>query len=556
MTRGRSVGIGIAALVTLLSASPAAAQGHGDGVPADRKPPPLFEGLGTHSRPVTTASPSVQAYFDQGLRWLMAFNMEEAQRSFAEGAARDPECAMCWWGVGMANSPHYNLSGIPERTAAGARAVAKGLGVAADKPAIEREMLEALSVRLTDPAPTTAEGFLALDTAYAERAAALAARYPDDLDLRAFHAEALMNLRPWRLWEKPSGTPAPGTEKILALLESVLAADPDHPGANHLYIHALEASPFPERAVAAAERIGRSMPGAAHVVHMPSHIWSRIGRWAAAVNRTAIEVDRAYVARSPEALAGFYSMYYAHNYQFLWWAALMSGRYAEAVENARAVVAGTPVQMLRDFPGWDFLLGYPVWTHLRFGRFDAALAEPGPPEEFPYVTGVWRAARGLALVGLGRLDEARAELAEAERHRARLPEGATAGFNSAAHLLGLAIDWAAGEIAVAGGETEAGLARLRSAVAAEDLQVDDDPPDWYMPSRPALGRALLAAGRPAEAVEVFAEDLRKFPENGWSLAGLGESLAAAGRAEEAAAARARLDAAWSLADVPAPTVRR
>jgi tetratricopeptide (TPR) repeat protein len=220
------------------------------------------------------------------------------------------------------------------------------------------------------------------------------------------------------------------------------------------------------------------------------------------------------------------------------------------------VVAGTPIQMLRDFPGWDFLLGYPVWTHLRFGEHEAALAEPAPPAEFPYVSGVHHAARGLALVGLGRAAEARSELEAVERCLAALPEGATAGFNSASHLLGLARDWLAGELAVARGDLEAGLALLRAAVAAEDSQVDDDPPDWYYPARPSLGAALLGAGRAAEAAEVYAEDLRRFPENGWSLAGLAESLAAAGRGDEAAAARARLEAAWSRADVPRPTVRR
>jgi tetratricopeptide (TPR) repeat protein len=547
-----------AAVAAGLCCAAAGAQQHDTGVPADRQPPPLFDNLGDHHRPVTTSSPSVQAYFDQGLRWLMAFNLEEAERSFAEALARDAECAMCWWGIGMAYSPHYNLSGVPERTAAGARAVAKGLGVVGDKPAIERELLEALAARLADPAPQTAEGFLALDTAYSERMAALAAKYPDDLDVQAFWAESLMNLRPWRLWEKPSGEPAPGTERILAILESVLERDPDHPGANHLYIHTLEASPTPERAAGAAERIARTMPGAAHIVHMPGHIWSRIGRWedAAEVNRRAIVVDREYVARSPGALAGFYSMYFSHNYQFLWWAALMSGRYEEALANARAVVDGMPVQMLRDFAGWDFLHGYPIWTHLRFGRWAEALAEPQPPAEFPYLSGVDRAARGLALVELGRLDEARRELAEVERRHAALAPGTMEGFNSAAHLLGLARDWLAGELALAAGDVETGLQRLRAAVEAEDAQVDDDPPDWYYPSRPALGRALLRSGRAAEAVEVFAEDLRRFPENGWSLAGLAESQEAAGRSEEASATRARLTAAWRNADVPHPTLRR
>lgn len=543
----------VSVLALWIAASSAGAQGHGAAVPAGRQPPPLFDNLGSHHRAITTGSPSVQAYFDQGLRWLMAFNMDEAQRSFAEAAARDPECAMCFWGVGMALSPHYNLPGLADRTAAGARAVAHGIGVAGDKPEVERDLLAALTARLADPAPASMEGFLELDRAYADRMRALAAKYPADLDIQAFYAESLMNLRPWRLWEK-DGSAAPGTNEILALLEAVLAKNPEHPGANHLFIHALEASPFPERAAGAAERVARTIPGSAHIVHMPGHIWSRMGRWeeAAEVNRKAIAVDREYVARSPEALNGFYSMYYAHNYQFLWWAALMEGRYEEALANGRAVVVGMPIEMMREFPGFDFLLGYPIWTHVRFERHEAALAEPAPPQGFLYATGVWRAARGLALVGLGKPAAARAELAEVERLHAALPADAMAAFNSAALLLGLARDWLAGEIAVAEGDLDSGIARLTAAVAAEDQQVDDDPPDWYFPSRPSLGRALLRAGRPAEAVEVFRADLRKFPENGWSLAGLADSYEAAGNAQAASAARSRLEAAWRHADVPSP----
>jgi len=485
----------------------ARAQGHGGG--GGSTPPPLFDDLGTYHRAITTSSESVQAYFDQGLRFLLAFNLEEAQRAFAEAAARDPRCAMCFWGVGMSLSPHYNLPGLPERTSAGARAVARGLAVAGDKPEIERDLLEVLAHRLADPPPSAPEGY---------------------------------------------GSPAPGTLEIIDQLQRVLARDPDHPGANHLLIHALEASPHPERAVEAAQRVARTMPGAAHMVHMPSHIWSRLGRWeeSAEVNRAAIRVDDRYVESSPAIRNGFYMMYYGHNHQFLWWSALMSGRHAEALEEARAVAAGTPLEMLRTFPGYDFLLEYAVWTELAFGRNLEVLAEPAPPEEFAYATGVWRAARGLALVRLDRLPEAQAELDRIESTLAKLPGEALEGLNSASALLGLARDWLAGELAIARGDVAGGLARLRVAFDAERALGYNEPPDWYVSVAPALGRALLAAGRFDDAARVFAQDLDHYRENGWSLAGLAESLDRAGRRQEAAAARARFAGAWRRADSPPP----
>ena len=538
--------LGVALAVPL-----AALQGHGSAEPG-RAAPPLFDDLGTYHRPITTSSPSVQAYFDQGLRLLFAFNLEEAERSFAEAAARDPDCAMCFWGLGMSLSPHYNLPGSAERTAAGARAVAAGLAVSEGKPAIERDLLAALSRRLADPAPENAAGFAALNDSYAAAMAELAARDPDDLDVQAYHAEALMNLRPWQLWEM-DGSPAPGTTEILAILEAVLARDADHPGANHMLIHALEASPTPQRAEAAAERIAATMPGAAHVVHMPAHIWAQLGRWAdaAEANRRAIEVDRSYLARSPAAAAGFYGMYYGHNYQFLWWAACQTGRYAEAIENAHAAAAGMSYDTLREFPGMDFFLGYPIWTQIRFARWQEALAEEAPPAEFTYARGTWHAARGIAQARAGRVAEARAELRGVEEAIAAQPEGAVQVFNSAILLLGIGRDWLAGEIARAEGDLEAGIDRLRAAFGAEGRLVYDEPADWYISTGPALGEALLAAGRADEAAAVFRLDLERYPENGWSLAGLAASLSA-GTAAELDAVRRRFRRAWATADTSPP----
>jgi tetratricopeptide (TPR) repeat protein len=538
-------------LVAFGWASLARAQGHGGG--AGSTPPPLFDDLGTYHRAITTSSESVQAYFDQGLRLLLAFNLEEAQRSFAEAAARDPRCAMCFWGLGMSLSPHYNLPGLPDRTSAGARAVANGLAVADDKPEIERDLLSTLARRLADPPPSAPEGYAALDRAYAEGMETLAKKYPDDLDVQDFYAEALMDLRPWKLWQA-DGSPAPGTLEIIEQVQWVLARNPDHPGANHLLIHALEASPHPERAIEAASRVARTMPGAAHMVHMPAHIWSRLGRWeeAAEVNRAAIRVDDRYLESSPAIRNGFYMMYYGHNHQFLWWSALMSGRHGEAIEEARAVAAGTPLEMLRAFPGYDFLLEYAIWTQLTFGKNLETLAEPAPPAEFAYATGVWRAARGLALLRLKRLTEAQAELDPIEAALSKMPSDALQGLNPASTLLGLARDWLAGELAIARGDVPGGLARLRAAFDTERGLGYNEPPDWYVSVAPALGRALLLAGRFDEASRVFAQDLDVYRENGWSLSGLAESLGRAGKSQEAAAARARFVAAWQRADSPPP----
>ena len=532
-------------------ALPAAAQTHGGG--GNRTPPPLYDDLGGYHRAITTSSESVQKYFDQGLRLLFAFNLEEAQRAFEEAVARDPSCAACYWGLGMSLSPHYNLPGLADRTAAGARAVAKGLAVAGDKPAIERELLAALAKRLSDPAPEKPEGYAALDRAYAEAMEALAKKYPADLEVQAYFAEALMCLRPWQLWSV-AGEPAPGTLDIVKQLEAVLAKDPDHPGANHMLIHAYEASPMPEKAVAAAERMARLMPGAAHMVHMPAHIWAQIGRWdrAAQANRDAVVVDRRYLGRVPDATKGFYGMYYGHNYQFLWWAAIQQGRYAEALENGRAAANGMPLEMLRAFPGYDGMLEYPIWTQIRFGKWAEALAEPAPPEEFLFATTVWRTGRGIALARTGRAADAKVELEAVVAAIAKVPEGTIQFLNPAATLLGIGRDWLTAEIALAAGDRATAIEKLRAAFEAEGTLVYSEPADWYISTGPYLAEALLGAGRSDEAVKVLAVELERYRDTGWALALYGTALEKSGRAEEAKKVRARFQEVWAPADSPAP----
>jgi tetratricopeptide (TPR) repeat protein len=537
--------------VVLALAHPAAAQHeHPGGAPAAPQKPVLYDNLGSYHRAVTTRSPEAQRYFDQGLRLLYAFNLEEAQHSFDEAARLDPSCAMCFWGAAMSLGPHINMAGQPDRTTAAYAAVRKAAAQSKKASPVERALIAALARRYSNPPPSDAAGWQGLNTAYANAMRDVARRFPDDLDAATLYAEAMMNLRPWDLWSM-DGKPQPGTEEILATLERVLAKNPNHPGANHYYIHAVEASPHPERALAAAERMGSLEPGAAHLVHMPSHIYARVGRWedASEANRKAIAVDRGYLPTAGSL--SFYFMYVAHNYQFLWSTSMMQGRSAESLANARLVVTQSPVEMLRAMPGFDFVLEYPIWTLVKFGRWEEAIAEPAPPADFLYATAVWHAARGLGFSGLGRLDEAEKELAATRQIDSALPADAMAAFNSAHSLLSIAENMLAGEIAARKGDMDEAVRRLREATKAEDGLRYDEPPDWYMPVRHALGAALLAANRPAEAEAVFEEDLRRHPENGWSLHGLAESLRR--QKKDAAAVEQRFAAAWKNADYKLPS---
>ncbi len=509
----------------------------------------LFDNLGTYHRAVTTRSPEAQRYFDQGMRLLYAFNLEEAQRSFEEAVKLDPTCASCFWGAAMSLGPHINLPGQPDRTRAAHAAAQKAAAVAAETTPVEQALIAALVKRYSDPPPADAAAQTALDTAYAEAMREVSRRFPDDVDVAALAAEAMMNLRPWDQWTQ-DGRPQPGTEEIVATLERVLAKNPDHPGANHYYIHAVEASPHPEKGLAAAERLGRLEPGAAHLVHMPSHIYARVGRWedASEANRRAIAADRDYLPKAGPL--GFYFMYAAHNHQFLWSTALMQGRSAEALESARAVVAQSPVEMLRQMPGYDFMLEYPTWTLVKLGRWQEVLAEPAPPGDFLFATAAWHTARGLAQAGLGRLDEAETELAAVRKAAAALPAEALVALNPARNVAAIAENLLAGEIGSRRGDLAAAVMRFEEAAGVEDGLRYNEPPDWYIPVRHSLGAALLAAGRGAEAQKVWEEDLRRHPENGWALHGLAESLRL--QKKDDAAVRRRFEAAWKRADVKLP----
>jgi tetratricopeptide (TPR) repeat protein len=448
----------------------------------------------------------------------------------------------------MSLGPHINVAGMPDRTLAAHRAIAKALALAPRATAVEQALIAAAAKRSADPAPADKAGQAALDQAYAGAMGEVTRRFPGDLDAAALYAEALMDVHPWDYWTA-DGAPEPWTAEILATLEGVLRRDPGHPGANHYYIHAVEASPHPERAVAAAERLSNLMPGAAHLVHMPSHIYARLGRYAdaSAANRRAIAADRAFIERfHPQ---GFYMMYAAHNHQFLWSTALMEGRGAEALQQAREAAAMLPAEALRAMPGFDGGLEMPIWTLVRIGRFADALHEPPPLADLAYATASWHAARGIALAASGKPADA-----EAERHAVAaalegIPADAPQGFNTSRTLLAVALPLLDGEIAAARGQRPAAAAKLREAVAAEDALRYDEPSDWYFPLRPRLAALLLAAGRAAEAQAVCEDDLRRHPENGWALAVLAESLRRQRKPADAQRAEQRLARAWAAADL-------
>jgi tetratricopeptide (TPR) repeat protein len=511
--------------------------------------PKLFDNLGSYHRPISSSSKKAQAYFDQGLRLLYAFNHEEAQASFQEAARLDPACAICLWGAALTLGPNINLPALPERAEAAWTLVQKARAVAAGAQPVERDLIAALARRYTHPPPTEPEAQRALDTAYANAMRDVVRRFPADPDVATLFAEAMMDLRPWELWT-PGGEPEPGTKEILATLERVLRSHPNHPGANHYFIHAVEASPHPELALPSAARLPGLVPGAGHLVHMPSHVYMRTGQYAAAseANRQAIAADATYAASHHDR--PIYAMYVAHNFQFLWATTMMEGRSAECLQAARDMIARVPFEMFKEMPGFEYLLAYPVVALARFGRWKDVLQEPMPAADFPTAQGLWHQARGLALVRTGDLITAAAgELSALEAIRQRTPATAKVSMNAAQEVLSIAAGVLGAELALARRDTETAVRQLEQAVQAEDALRYDEPPDWGYPVRHHLGVALLTAGRPVQAEAVYRADLKHHPNNGWALFGLAKSLTAQGKGAQAAEARAAFDVAWKRADV-------
>ena len=511
---------------------------------------PLYDDLGSHSHAISTVVPAAQPYFDQGLRLTYAFNHAEAIRSFTAATRLDPDCAMCFWGIALAWGPNINAPMDSAGGAAAWTAVRQAVRLAPGASPEERALIGALAVRYAEGSPVERA---ALDSAWARAMAEVAAQYPDDDDALVLYADALMNLSPWDYWQA-DGQPKPATLPMLASLESVIARNENHAGACHLYIHAVEKGQ-PERGVACAERLPSLMPGAGHIVHMPAHIFVRVGRYADAItaNEHATHADESRLDEyAPEGL--YRLAYYPHNYHFMWFAASMAGNAEIAMSAARQTAAKVNPTLMRepDYTALQHYLVTPLFTMVRFGRWDEVLAEPAPPADVPYAVGIQRYARALAHVAGRRLAEAEAELAALDSIRAATPELADLliwAINPAAANLDIASAVVAGELAAARGRFDTAVASLRRGVAIEDAMLYDEPPTWHLPVRQNLGAVLLAAGRPAEAESAYRADLERFPENGWSLHGLAASLDARGKKAEAESVRARFTAAWSRADV-------
>jgi tetratricopeptide (TPR) repeat protein len=544
----------LAALATLTSLSDAHEQkGHDPRVlemnPVDANNPiaPVLEGLGENHLPVTTRSDEAQAFFDQGLKLTYGFNHQEALRSFKEAVRLDPDCAMAYWGWALVLGPNLNLPMAPEVVPQAYEAIQKALARRAGLTERERDYIEALASRYTDDPEADRAPF---DRAYAQAMARLHEKYPEDNDAATLYAASLMNLSPWDYWTK-DGRPKASTTEILSTLESALERDPEHEGALHYYIHAVEPV-HPERGERVADRLRGLTPGAGHLVHMPSHIYMQIGRYADAfeANERAIEADEGYITQCRRQ--GIYPLnYYPHNIHFLVWAAVMQGKSAAALEASRKVASRVPADMQgNDWALYQSFLSMPLYTMVRFGMWEAILSEPEPDESTRYWNGIWHYARGLAFVHTGRLDEAGAEL-EVIRGIAEDPTTPEVliGFTNAASLLRIASGILAGELEAKRGQFDAAILELDRAVRLQDGLLYQEPPDWYYPVRHTLGAVLLDAGRPAEAEVVFWQDLEKNEENGYALYGLAQSLRAQGQTEAAEGIEARFRTAWSDADV-------
>jgi tetratricopeptide (TPR) repeat protein len=511
-----------------------------------RQSVPLFNDLGNHHHPVTTSSESAQKYFDQGLRLVYAFNHDEAERAFREAARIDPNCAMAWWGVAYALGPNYNLPIDAARHAKAVEAVRKAQDVESSASEPERAYIAAIATRYSaDPKAERAM----LDRAYVAAMKELSLRYPEDNDAAVLYAESLMDLKPWQLWTH-DGKPQDGTPEIVKILEAVLSRDPNHPGANHYYIHAIEASPEPEKGLASAERLKSLVPGAGHLVHMPAHIFIRTGNYNGAIdaNAKAARADEAYFARSKSD--GIYPMmYYTHNFQFLASAAGMSGQSGKALESAAKAVSNVASMAGHD-PAAEYVLPWSLYAMARASKWDDILAYPQPPTSTPATLAFWRYARGLAYLAKSDLNAARLERKEFEAAKVNVPQDLMLNTNRAQDLLSIASEVIDGRLASATGESKVAIDHWKKAVEVQDSLIYDEPPAWYYPVRESLGGEYLHIRQYGEAEKTFRRDLEINPNNPRSLFGLSEALRGQMKNAEAEEFHQRFEKAWKDADVP------
>jgi tetratricopeptide (TPR) repeat protein len=501
---------------------------------------PLYTNLGSHHKRISTRVPATQQYFDQGLRLVYGFNHGEAIRSFTRAAELDSTCAMCYWGIALAYGPHVNA---PMDSASGVAAYAaaqRALALVSHATIPERAYIEAVAQRYAAAPPANRAR---LDTVYSRAMEKVAGTYADDLDAATLYAESLMDLRPWNYW-RPDGTPYPGTNEIVRQLRRVISRNPNHPGACHYYIHAVEAVD-PQAAVPCAERLARLMPGEGHMVHMPAHIYIRVGRWNDAVqaNQHAIHTDEVFI--EGQHPMGVYPLaYYPHNIHFLAFASTMAGRSTQAIEASHILTSKVNIDAARQVGMLQEMLPYHALTLTTFGKWDDVLAEPLPPSDIRFSYAMVYYARGVAHAAKAQWADAQAALDTVTAINAATPADAASKT-----ALSIAVHALSGEIVSRRGDLDAGINHFREALAIEDAGLYFEPPKWYYPIRHSLGAVLLKAGRNPEAEQVYREDLRRFPENGWSLFGLAQALRAQKKNAEAAAVDARFRQAWADADV-------
>ncbi|WNM57703.1 tetratricopeptide repeat protein [Candidatus Nitrospira allomarina] len=511
----------------------------------------LQEGLGSHHFPISSNGAMVQRYFDQGLILSFGFNHAEAARSFRESQKRDPDCAMCYWGEALVLGPNINAPMDPSVVPQAFAAMEKAVALRDQTTEKEAALIQALAKRyskevVADRSP--------LDVAYAEAMRTVAEQFPDDPTIGALLAEALMDLHPWDFWSR-GGEPKPWTPEIVSTLESVLDQSASHPLANHLYIHIMEASSHPEKALPSAERLPALVPGSGHLVHMPAHIYIRVGRYRDAVlaNQHAVKVDAHYLNHAHEESL-YTAAYVPHNSHFLWAAAIKLGQQQLAMQAALETAASVKPEMMRA-PGIGGSIQHfwtiPLYTKIAFGQWSNILAEPAPPGDLRYPTAIWHYARGLAWVREGKLEAAQQEstkLSEIARDPA-VAKLTILDLNNIADILAIAEAVLKGEIAAGHENYEEAVRQLQRAVEFEDGLNYTEPKDWYISSRQVLGAVLLEAGKAGEAERIFREDLRDHPQNGWALFGLEQSLRAQGKTDEAETVLQSFRQVWSDADV-------
>ncbi len=512
----------------------------------------LLDGLGDYRMPISTSQAQAQRWFDQGLMLTYGFNHDAAERSFLKAAELDPDCAMCWWGAALVLGPHVNAAMDPARNGAALERVQKAQALAPKASEREQAYIAALATRYAADPPTDRKP---LDQAYAAAMGDMSRRFPEDVDAATLHAESLMNLQPWDFWNA-DGSPKGETAQIVAILESVMRSAPKHAGALHLYVHAVEASAEPERGVAAADTLRGLFPGSGHLVHMPAHIYARVGRWrdAAAVNRDAIKADDAYLAACRPAPGVYPLGYVPHNHHFLWFASSMIGDSATALAAAEATAERTSNPELMRAPGLEAMQNFamtPMFARVRFGRWQEVAGTPQPAADLPLMNAMWHYAQAIAALRTGRPDEA------SSHHESLITLSSDPALKSMMafdrYPLSLAVGVAervvAAELAAAQNDFEASISMLREAVVLEEAIPYDEPPGWHQPVRQILGAVLLDAKQASDAEREYLAELRRNPENGWSLKGLALALQAQGREAEAADVERRFAQAWGDSDV-------